>query len=439
MSLKTKLLLGGIGGSFGLMVIFIVVMIATLMVLGIIDVKGLSSSSSSGLSYSDISSSSGYWWPIGSAETETDGGEIFARKNPVESTISSYFGPRNDPFGSGATYNHGALDISAVGYDLNEVNIIASKDGKVIYPSSDSPTNCKTSSDTIDNYSCGERYGNYVIIDHGNGIQTLYAHMYENTITVKAGDNVKQGQVIGKMGSSGHSTGMHLHFEVRLNGERVDPLNYVDIGNPRPSPRFSIGDIEGGYGGSSENQNAMCNILLNAGYSENAVAAVLTNISHEGGFLTNNIEDCYEINNCCYGGTYGYCVYGHIIGEFGTDEKYTAGVDSGNYPRGSFVNDHAGYGLIQWTSSDRKAGLYDLAKSEGQSIADIGVQTKHLFNELSKPSYALTMDAITSQSRSASDISITFCNNFESPRGGCSDRGPEAENKFLPYVKNGCQ
>ncbi len=70
----------------------------------------------------------------------------------------------------------------------------------------------------------GGGYGNYVVIDHGNGSQTLYAHMLNNSIVVKAGDRVRQGQKIGVMGSTGRSTGTHLHFEIKTTGGKADPL-----------------------------------------------------------------------------------------------------------------------------------------------------------------------------------------------------------------------
>ncbi|MBQ7096941.1 MAG: peptidoglycan DD-metalloendopeptidase family protein [Clostridia bacterium] len=68
-------------------------------------------------------------------------------------------------------------------------------------------------------------YGNYVIIDHENGYQTAYAHC--NSIDVAVGDRVTKGEEIAKMGSTGRSTGVHLHFEVKKNGEFVNPLEYV--------------------------------------------------------------------------------------------------------------------------------------------------------------------------------------------------------------------
>jgi murein DD-endopeptidase MepM/ murein hydrolase activator NlpD len=67
-------------------------------------------------------------------------------------------------------------------------------------------------------------YGNMVIIDHGNGVATAYGH--QSAIYVTAGA-VSQGQVIGAVGSTGHSTGPHLHFEVRINGSPVDPMGYL--------------------------------------------------------------------------------------------------------------------------------------------------------------------------------------------------------------------
>jgi len=70
----------------------------------------------------------------------------------------------------------------------------------------------------------GGGYGNYVVIDHGNGYRTLYAHLLNNSIVVKAGEKVKQGQRLGNMGSTGRSTGTHLHFEIKTDKGNVNPL-----------------------------------------------------------------------------------------------------------------------------------------------------------------------------------------------------------------------
>jgi murein DD-endopeptidase MepM/ murein hydrolase activator NlpD len=68
-------------------------------------------------------------------------------------------------------------------------------------------------------------YGNYLILNHGNGYQTLYAHLSQ--IYISVGQKIGKGQVIGKMGSTGRSTGPHLHFEIRINGSSQNPLNYL--------------------------------------------------------------------------------------------------------------------------------------------------------------------------------------------------------------------
>ena len=69
-------------------------------------------------------------------------------------------------------------------------------------------------------------YGYTVILNHGNGFSTLYAHQNQ-TPPVSVGQSIKQGEVIGYIGSTGYSTGPHLHFEIRLNGELQDPYDYV--------------------------------------------------------------------------------------------------------------------------------------------------------------------------------------------------------------------
>ena len=114
---------------------------------------------------------------------------------PVSGTLTSGFGPR----GGGM---HEGIDIAAP----NGTPVRAAAAGRVI----------------VAGWSGG--YGNLVVIDHGNGIATAYAHL---SAIYASGGSVSQGQSIGAVGSTGHSTGNHLHFEVRVNGSPVDPLGYL--------------------------------------------------------------------------------------------------------------------------------------------------------------------------------------------------------------------
>lgn len=168
-----------------------------------------------------------FWWPVGSSETEEIDGKLFAKGEPSCTNITSHFG-NTEEIRNGTA--HGGLDIACGGTHY----AIATKSGTVIYPVDSSQTQYPNVRDD----NAGGGYGNYVIIDHGNGEYSLYAHMRPNTIPVKAGDSVQQGQVVGIMGTSGFSTGQHLHFEIRIGGSdrinRVDPEEYVDPSNPRP-------------------------------------------------------------------------------------------------------------------------------------------------------------------------------------------------------------
>lgn len=114
---------------------------------------------------------------------------------------------------------HKGIDIWSQG--IRGANICAAASGTVILVSN------TCTHDYGKNYSCGcgGGYGNYCIIDHGNGYWTLYGHSQH--ISVTQGQHVEKGDVLGIVGSTGHSTGDHLHFEVRINGEAVDPTLYV--------------------------------------------------------------------------------------------------------------------------------------------------------------------------------------------------------------------
>lgn len=127
---------------------------------------------------------SGYVWPV-------DGCYV----------ITSFFGPRIHPITKKAG-NHGGTDVRA-SYGTK----IKSARGGVVLTS-----------------TYNSSYGNYVVVSHGNGESTLYAHMSKRAVS--EGAVVKQGQTLGYVGSTGSSTGNHLHYEVRINNVRVDALDY---------------------------------------------------------------------------------------------------------------------------------------------------------------------------------------------------------------------
>lgn len=118
---------------------------------------------------------------------------------------------------------HNGIDLVGTGSTLDY--IVAHSDGTVTAVRKDYNKTDKT----------GSSYGNYVKIKHTNGYYTLYAHMKYGSVTVKVGDKVKKGQVIGYMGNTGHSFGAHLHFEVRNTKDtKIDPTPYINGNLPEP-------------------------------------------------------------------------------------------------------------------------------------------------------------------------------------------------------------
>ena len=142
------------------------------------------------------------------SEGEYDGGIMLW---PVAGykTVTSDYGWR-----FGGTDFHTGIDIArtnAAGQGIYGKPILAADDGKVVF--------------TQTNYVPGRGYGIYCIVDHGGGVTTLYGH--SSGLAVKSGQTVKRGQTIAYVGSTGWSTGPHLHFEVRVNGTYTNPWPYL--------------------------------------------------------------------------------------------------------------------------------------------------------------------------------------------------------------------
>lgn len=124
---------------------------------------------------------------------------VYLAQKPISGVITSRFGSRE----SIRSYPHNGLDIAAP----YGTKIKAACDGKV----------------TFSGYKGS--YGNLIIVDCGNGVQIYYGHC--SKLYAKVGDTVKAGDVIGAVGSTGNSTGNHLHFEIKVNGVSVNPQNYI--------------------------------------------------------------------------------------------------------------------------------------------------------------------------------------------------------------------
>jgi murein DD-endopeptidase MepM/ murein hydrolase activator NlpD len=124
--------------------------------------------------------------------------------------VSMYFGENNDPF-TGQLYVHKGIDLST--YRQGDP-IVATADGQIV---------------TVAYDAAG--FGNYVIIRHKHGLYTRYGHML--SFAVRMGQHVQQGEVIGYIGNTGRSTGPHLHYEVHIGSDIVDPYKFLNVRNIR--------------------------------------------------------------------------------------------------------------------------------------------------------------------------------------------------------------
>jgi len=322
-----------------------------------------------------------YWWPIGGSELTTDGsGKEYAFGDPTSIEISSFYGPRTHPTTGEPNSYHSGVDITGP----TGTHIVAARAGIV----ETVVNNCTSGGE----HSCGGNYGNYIIISHGDGNYTLYAHLHEDTITVAVGESVNQGELIAKMGSSGRSTGPHLHFEIRIGGNSssssVDPLTYISAEKPRATS-FSTNLVEG-----DSNQQTLCKTLLGSGYSTNGAIALMVNAKAESNFNPGNDGDLMN-------GTY------------------------------------TSFGLFQWHKT-RKAELINMFPNNYSSIDS---QVSFLKYELENGYYTL-YNSLLAGSSSADTLSYNFCHDFERPyekETTCKARTSKYIDEMTNYVKNNCQ
>lgn len=312
------------------------------------------------------------WWPIGSNETFVKDGILYASGAPAATRITSPFGYRGPVEGvPDATRYHKSIDIGGGQEGGTNINIIAVADGEVTRISS------------------GTTLGNGVFITHENGMVTRYGHM--SRIDVSVGQVVKQGQVIGKMGSTGASSAVHLDFQIQDHGTAVNPLNYVSNINPRPincgltPPTETL--VPSGTGDGKE---SICVAFLNAGYSPEQTAGVMVNAYFESGFNPGAFNSA--------GGGIG------------------------------------AYGLFQWRAN-RQRGLRAL-----KDYQTANVQALYALSELN--STEATAKRYLGASSSAGNSAYNFCKYYERPGSDsyCTSRQDSTLNdEYVNYAKNGCK
>lgn len=294
------------------------------------------------LSYASVSNGCFYW--------------------PTTSTrITSNFGLRDAPT-AGASTNHGAIDIGV-------------PEGSNVFA---------TSSGTVKFAGAASGYGYAVYIDHGNGLVSRYGHLLAGGIKVSTGQTVTAGQVIALSGNTGVSTGPHLHFEMRLNDVKVNPLNYVSPSNPTPTNCGTLNT--GGIVNTGENAKSICLTLKNSGFTNAQIGAIMANLYSESGFSP------------------------------------------------LAVNSSSGaYGIAQWLGG-RKTALLSMANYQS-----LEVQLAFLLNELNT-SEASAYQHLLSSGNDANVLTGVFCNKFERPgQNTCTSRQAKGHGvTYANYATNNC-
>lgn len=165
----------------------------------------------------------------GCTPTYSDGTWVYPT---VPSPITDFYGNRANPFGPGIVF-HSGVDMDG---NLSD-DVFAASSGTVIETANENST-----------YGLG----NYIVIDHGNGLTSWYGHLMPGGVLVTVGQVVKAGEHIGEQGTTGSSTGVHLHYTMRLNGKLIDPLLFmiqqgVDLSSAGVNFNFADAGTASGY------------------------------------------------------------------------------------------------------------------------------------------------------------------------------------------------
>lgn len=268
-------------------------------------------------------------------------------------TISSGYGNRTL---NGKNEFHRGIDIAMAKGTRLDANI----GGKVV-----------ASGDAKQNGMHGS-YGNVVVIQDTNGMKHIYAHL--DQAIAKLGDTITAGMQIGTIGSTGNSTGNHLHYEINKNGNPIDPSNYLnDARNGR---------VSASYSSSSSQQAVVWNYFKNKGLNDKAIAGIMGNIQQESGFNS------------------------------------------------SAVNKSSGAsGIFQWLGG-RKNGLQEYAKSLGKSWTDLQVQLDYAWKEL-QGSEKKSLASLQRNDLSASQHASEFDRLFERSGGSAVGKRQDYANQYF--------
>ena len=261
-------------------------------------------------------------------ETEQPSTGNFIWPVPSVHRISSPFGPRKAPAPGASTYHKG-IDIPGGG--VSGKSVIASDSGKVVI--------AKTG------YNGGR--GNYIVIDHGNKKGSLYQHL--QSFSVKVGQSVSQGQEIAKMGSTGVSTGPHLHFEIHecFSGTKGTPVNPEKYVSPNSSSKVSKALSVSSASSSATSTSYTLN-------TTNSVAKAIFN----------------------------FCIAKGCTPQVACGIVANADTETGGTFSTKLVNSIGASGLLQWLGV-RLASLKRKASKKGVSWTNLNIQLEHMWDDLS--------------------------------------------------------